>query len=225
MKLNYETCLAGTKVTLVPYRPEHVEKYHEWMKDPKLLELTGSEPLSMEEEIEMQQSWHQDPTKCTFIVHDSASCHINEESKEFLVPRNIGAMVGDVNLFLSDFEPDEDDVDSQDNDDKPRIQAEVDIMIAEKDYKRQGLGKSATCTMLIYGATELGVYRFFCKINEDNLASIKLFESLGFVQCNYAACFKQVELELIKPLEELNKTLRPFGTYRTIKCPIVEHIN
>ena len=53
MKLNYETCLAGTKVTLVPYRPEHVEKYHEWMKDPKLLELTGSEPLSMEEEIEL----------------------------------------------------------------------------------------------------------------------------------------------------------------------------
>ena len=50
MKLNYDTCLAGEKATLVPYRPEHVQKYHEWMKDPELLELTGSEPLSMEEE-------------------------------------------------------------------------------------------------------------------------------------------------------------------------------
>lgn len=30
--------------------------YHEWMKSPELLETTASEPLSEEEEYEMQRS-------------------------------------------------------------------------------------------------------------------------------------------------------------------------
>ena len=33
-------------------------------------EMTASEPLTIEEEYEMQQSWLEDPTKCTFIVLD-----------------------------------------------------------------------------------------------------------------------------------------------------------
>lgn len=32
------------------------ETYHEWMKSPELLELTASEPLSLEEEIDMQRA-------------------------------------------------------------------------------------------------------------------------------------------------------------------------
>ena len=109
-------------------------------------------------------------------------------------------MVGDVNLFISDIEPDEEEgvSSSRTTTEKPLIQAEIDIMIAEKDQKRRGLGKAATCSMLLYGANQLNIHRFFCKINEDNIASIKLFEGLGFTQCDYAACFKQVELELVE---------------------------
>ena len=40
----------GALVALVPYAPEHVAAYHAWMEDPELQELTGSEPLSLEEE-------------------------------------------------------------------------------------------------------------------------------------------------------------------------------
>mmetsp|Transcript_27118 Transcript_27118/g.55763 ORF Transcript_27118/g.55763 Transcript_27118/m.55763 type:complete len:353 (+) Transcript_27118:26-1084(+) len=68
MKSNYELCLSGHRCILVPYRPEHLPNYHEWMQDPHLLEATASEPLSMEEEIEMQKEWMEDERKCTFII-------------------------------------------------------------------------------------------------------------------------------------------------------------
>jgi hypothetical protein len=57
MRLNINMVISGDKVTLCPYRKEHVSTYHEWMKDPYILEMTASEPLSIEEEYEMQQSW------------------------------------------------------------------------------------------------------------------------------------------------------------------------
>jgi len=241
MKQNYELCLVNERVTLVPYRPEHLIRYHEWMKDPELLAATGSDPLSFEEEVEMQKTWRDDPNKCTFIVHSTKDCNSSsntsssgntaseqqQEKQEFSIVENLTAMVGDVNLFLSDIdEPEEDVNDDGDNGIETantatttvKRQAEIDIMIAEAGYKRMGLGKSATCCMLLYGSNALNVHRFFCKINEDNLASLQMFRGLGFVQCNYAACFRQIELELIKPIADLNEMLKPYGDYRIIQC-------
>lgn len=221
MKQNYEMCLVGPKTTLTPYRPEHVRRYHEWMQDEELLQATDSEPLSLDEEIAMQQSWRDDPMKCTFIVHSSEACQFDDS--ELSIVENVGAMVGDVNLFLSRIDPDEGEEGNRSHSyDTTPIQAEIDIMIAERTYKRRGLGKSATCAMLLYGANELKVSRFFCKINEDNSASIKLFEGLGFVQCGYAECFNQVELELVKPLTELNELVKPFGDYKVLKCRSID---
>jgi len=234
MKLNYETCLIGEKVILVPYRPEHVPRYHEWMKDPDLLEATGSEPLSLEEEVEMQQSWRDDDRKCTFIVH-SNKCHpmdnsiSDDTSQVFRVEEHLDDMIGDVNLFLSELECDNDEWGddlrgteaSQDQLQQPLLQAEIDIMIAEKHLRGQGLGRAATCAMALYGVSKLGIRRLFCKINEDNKASIHLFKSIGFCQCDYAACFKQVELELVRPIEEMKEIFQVHGgSFKTIPCPL-----
>ena len=38
----------------------HVRKYHAWMQDPSLLEA-GSEPVTLDQEYQMQLSWLQDP--------------------------------------------------------------------------------------------------------------------------------------------------------------------
>lgn len=215
--------------------PEHVSKYHEWMKDPNLLDVTGSEPLSYDEEVEMQQSWRDDPKKCTFIVlakdlitdDDIKLGFQNDFVTTITIAEHISAMVGDVNLFLSDID---DDVDEEhmiqhgegvgNQNKKAKVQAEIDIMIAERDYQRKGLGRAATCTMLLYGARNLDIVRFFCKIKESNHGSIEMFKSLGFQQCAYAECFKEVELELkFKSVIEIETLLGQYGQYKVISCP------
>merc|ERR1711892_1435804 len=68
MKLNEKLVIYGTRVILVPYDKEHVEKYHGWMQNKDILEATASEPLSIENEYKMQESWRNDEDKLTFIV-------------------------------------------------------------------------------------------------------------------------------------------------------------
>jgi hypothetical protein len=64
------------------------------IQDPDILRLTGSCPLSLEEEEAMQRSWAVDPDKCTFILLDK------ERWRGTLPDTN--AMVGDVNLYWND---------------------------------------------------------------------------------------------------------------------------
>lgn len=35
-------------------------RYHEWMKSPELQQLTASEPLTLDQEYDMQKSWRED---------------------------------------------------------------------------------------------------------------------------------------------------------------------
>jgi len=237
MKLNYETCLIGSKCVLVPYRRVHVDRYHKWMQSPALLEATGSEPLSLTEEYEMQESWKQDEKKCTFIILERKtlvkSIPDSGERDDTFVTDNVNAMVGDVNLFLSEEDDDNDEAEvakdganmgTDDVQTTPRVQAELDIMVAEESARGRGIGLEATCLMMLYGAQELGIRRFFCKINQDNESSLYLFRKLNFVQCDYVACFQQYEYELKRETAEqlVEECLAPFIEATTIKkfsCP------
>lgn len=158
MKDNFHLSLWGKKVQLVPYRKKFVPRYHEWMQDDYILQMTASEPLTIEEEYEMQQSWRDDKKKCTFIVLQSPSSESNEEKPD------LDRMAGDVNLFLSRSHEDE------------SLVSEIDIMIAEPSLRRSGLGREAVQMMMWYGTVHLQIHRFFAKINKDNVSSIKLFE-------------------------------------------------
>ncbi|KAF7249088.1 N-acetyltransferase 9 [Varanus komodoensis] len=71
MRINQNTVLQGKKVTLVPYTSLHVPRYHEWMKSEELQRLTASEPLSLEQEYEMQCSWREDADSETFNICQS----------------------------------------------------------------------------------------------------------------------------------------------------------
>lgn len=162
----------------VPYRPEHVDTYHEWMKSPELLEMTESEPLTIEEEREMQQSWARDDDKLTFILLDRTAPATPGVTERF------GAgMCGDVNLFL--------------NDDEDRACGEIEVMVAETSSRGKGIGREALELMMGYCHRELGVTRFVAKILQSNGPSIALFEKIGFRFVRKVEVFGEVHYELV----------------------------
>jgi RimJ/RimL family protein N-acetyltransferase len=156
---------------LVPYRAEHVATYHGWMQDAELLELTGSEPLSLAEEEDMQRKWAGDTDKATFILLERGTPDTPGTGAHG------GRMVGDVNLFFYE-------------DDDP-CHAEVSVMVAVPDARRRGLAREAVCAMLQHGYGRLGARTFAAKVDEGNAASLALFESLGFARASYSTAFRQ----------------------------------
>eukprot|EP00049_Salpingoeca_infusionum_P003272 m.65019 g.65019 ORF g.65019 m.65019 type:complete len:199 (-) comp12041_c0_seq1:51-647(-) len=172
--MKIEVRIVGRGVVLVPYRPHHVEKYHGWMQDEELQQLTASEPLSLDEEYKMQQSWQEDQDKATFIILDKALLDVSASEVE--------AMVGDVNLFL--------------NDQDSKQVAETEIMVAEASARRKGFGREAMLLMMQYGIETLNITRFTAKISMDNNPSLALFhKSFGFQEVSRSDVFQEVTLE------------------------------
>ncbi|WVQ85178.1 hypothetical protein IAT38_007343 [Cryptococcus sp. DSM 104549] len=181
MRLNENTAIFGDKVILVPYRAEHVPTYHEWMKSPELLELTASEPLSYEEELEMQRKWHLDEDKLTFILLERLSTA--SSATPTLTPEELSRcrMVGDVNLFLPDGLEDD---------------GECEIMIASKNDRRKGFAVEALSLFLRYLTATLPLppSHLIARIGASNLPSIHLFKKLGFGVVKHVKVFDEVEL-------------------------------
>ncbi|ONI18219.1 hypothetical protein PRUPE_3G202800 [Prunus persica] len=189
--------LEGGRVILLPYMKEHVPKYHEWMQDPALLQATGSEPLTLDQEYQMQLTWTQDPNKQTFIVLD----------KQLVVGEfnhgqpHVEAMVGDVNLYMNDL-------------DDPQM-AEIEIMIAEPKSRGKGLGKESALMMMAFAVENLGIHIFRAKIGELNGASLNLFRKLGFEETSYSEIFKEVTLELSVTKAKHDELLQLMGSFIT----------
>ncbi|NXD02343.1 NAT9 acetyltransferase, partial [Certhia familiaris] len=150
-----------------------IARYHEWMQSEELQRLTASEPLSLEQEYEMQRSWRDDADKCTFIVLDSRRWPGQVEEN---------SMVGDVNLFLTNAED-------------PTV-GEIEIMIAEPSCRGKGFGKEATLLMMAYGVRKLGITKFEAKIGQENEASICMFKKLHFKEVAVNSIFQEVTLRL-----------------------------
>ncbi|XP_073147999.1 GCN5-related N-acetyltransferase 9 [Henckelia pumila] len=192
--------LVGERVILVPYMKEHVAKYHAWMQDPGILQATASEPLTLDQEYEMQLSWTQDSSKHTFIVLD----------KDLMVGDFIHgqpytqAMVGDVNIFLNDL-------------DDSHI-AEIEIMIAESKSRGKGLAKESVLLMMAFAVKKFGILIFRAKIGESNVASLNLFQILEFKKTSYSEIFKEVTLEL-RITESTSKELHQLIGTTTVTHP------
>ncbi|EDV30378.1 uncharacterized protein Dana_GF23258 [Drosophila ananassae] len=177
MRLNEKTKLIGRRIVLVPYEALHVPKYHKWMSDEELRHLTASEPLTLEEEYQMQKSWREDSDKLTFIVLDAEAYSRDQDE--------IAAMVGDTNLFLH-LDPDTD-----------QQVAEAEIMIAEPSARGKGFGREAMLLMLKYAQSQsqLKLDKFEVKIDMQNTTSLHLFKSFRFAETRRVEVFQEVTLE------------------------------
>ncbi|CAF1020549.1 unnamed protein product [Adineta ricciae] len=174
MRVNANTVLYGRTILLVPYGKHHVEKYHRWMENEEIRELTASLPLTIEEEYEMQQTWMNDKDKCTFIILSKE--RFDETHDE------IESMIGDVNLFLND----PDDLHC----------GEVEIMIAEEKARHKGYGIETLHTFFRYAIETLNITRFVVKIGLKNLPSIALFTNkLQFQTTQTSEVFQEVTME------------------------------
>ena len=211
MLLNSSTVLWAKNCWLVPYRKNHVAKYHIWMQNKELRHLTGSDLLTFQEEISMQESWLKDEDKLTFLIADdsalkklfeSVRCCCEEKSPVYLLCSKLSGigdlsgkiegrpcrwcdqesncLIGDINLFISD----EDEYKS----------GEINLMIAERAYRRRGIGRTALCAFLNYSIEKLHVNYFVAKILQDNTSSISFFSSMGFEERERSDVFKEVTM-------------------------------
>lgn len=183
MKLNEGVIIEGNRCRLVPYSKELVEQYHSWfLNDPELLDLTGSELLTLEEEYTNQVSWAVDESKLTFLIRDSS-----------LDPSH--SLCGDINAFFSDYyESDWTDKDEPDSSPTGKL-AEINLMIAERRSRRKGIAREALELFSEYILNNIKDVRLFvAKIQIDNIASIKLFESLGYYEFRRIESFNEIHL-------------------------------
>ncbi|KAJ3535132.1 hypothetical protein NM688_g7022 [Phlebia brevispora] len=193
MRVNENIMIVDKEIVLVPYREEHVAKYHEWMSSPELQELTASEPLTIQEEYEMQRKWQHDEDKLTFIIcaRPSPAGGPHADQPEFT--HSSLTMIGDVNLFLN----------GSPDDPEGEYEVEVEIMIAESAYRRRGYAQRALHLMLAYAtstnwSSRLPVPRdrLVARIGEKNEPSIRLFEKMGFIVTKKITVFEEVEMRL-----------------------------
>lgn len=175
------------------------------MQSPELRELTASEPLSLKEEYEMQESWREDEDKLTFIIL-ARSLAKDETAADMITRSDIDllTMIGDVNIFLKPLE------------EEMETEAEVEVMIAEPQYRRQGLAASALSALLHYavrhrihlqpksvtGLVEPRKLVLVVRIGQSNVGSISLFQKLGFSVTKDANIFGEIEMRYIADLSK-----------------------
>ncbi|KAI5476134.1 acyl-CoA N-acyltransferase [Pseudohyphozyma bogoriensis] len=185
--VNTALATTGSSSAAASSTAKHVPNYHEWMSSEAILEATASEPLSLKEEYEM--------CELTFIVLRRLP-DVSPSDPEFLAKHDLSTMIGDVNIFLSQ----EDESDDEETSDAPtkeaKSRAEVELMIAALDARRQGFGGDAIRTFLSYASQELKLKpdSFFAKIGMGNDASLRLFERLGFKEGKRIEVFQEVEM-------------------------------
>ncbi|RSL85390.1 hypothetical protein CEP51_003337 [Fusarium floridanum] len=158
------------------------------MQDPDIQEATASEPMTLAEEYENQQSWRTSSDKLTFIV-----CAPLEEATSVIKAGTADAdelMRGDINFFLHTYEANEEEeaIAQEQN----WLTGEVDVMIASPSHRGRGIGRAAVQALLTYlrrhmsemlaeyGGGELK--GLMVKIKESNKGSRALFDKMGFVQ-------------------------------------------
>lgn len=135
---------------------------HDSDRSPQAIqEATASEPLSIDQEFAMQESWRKDVDKLTFIICHPLP-HLDPNQQQALKRIRAGTydganhMIGDVNLFLSTI--DNPDVEVDDHTGRSSLSnltlnGELELMIPSPEHQRKGYGRAALLTFMRFVLT------------------------------------------------------------------------
>lgn len=195
------------------------------LTDQEIQIATASEPLTIDEEYQMQRSWRTDADKLTFITCLPPS----QKPTGYIISQqydSAGSMRGDVNLFLTREE------------DGNGVIGELELMIAKREYQGKGLGRATLLSFIHYvlshqseiiaqfndTSTDRSIppsqqpstfLRLSAKVGQDNTRSFGLFTSVGFKKISEKpSYFGEWELWLEGAKKEhLEAMLQHFGVH------------
>ena len=156
------------RVVLTEFRESMYEKYFEWFQDEEIRRETSTDGLTREEVAGLQGIWSQAHVY-SFIICDKESYVCDLPGK---------SMIGDVNLFIQD------------------SVGEINIMVAEKTFRRKGIASEVLAFIINFSKTQLRLGQLIAKINSNNTSSIKLFEKFQFLESARVEDFDEVHLTL-----------------------------
>ena len=144
--------LNGDRIYLRALEAEDLQFLYELENNPEIWEISGTiTPYSKHILKKYLDNAHRD----IYDVKQLRLCICNKEDRA----------IGLIDLF--DFDP------------KHR-RAGVGIIISDEGDRKKGAGSEALSILIKYAFSILGLHQIFANVSEDNRASIKLFENMGF---------------------------------------------
>lgn len=148
--------LQGSKTYLRPYGlgfgEAELRRVYAWSRDRELLRLSGGSPLTI--------SWDE------FESHFWAQLESHQHRRvQYAIFAREGPLIGRVGLFGLD---------------ERRRQAELGILVGDREYWGRGFGSDALHTFLAYVFDELGYRRIYLYTGVDNPRAQRAFSKVGF---------------------------------------------
>lgn len=146
--------LVSKTIFLRPVEKDDAPKLMLWENNPKHWKVTGTEvPYSLSAIYDyIEQAQH-------IRAHGQLRLIIGLNATKELI--------GAIDLYQADFK---------------HFRAAVGILIADESHQQKGYASEALELLSNYATEFLALHNLYCSIQSDNLASIRLFESQGFVQ-------------------------------------------
>jgi diamine N-acetyltransferase len=131
---------------------QDLELINTWRNDPEIIDLLGNNFLYIAESVD--RNWYQQ--------------YLQSRDKNIrlaIIPDDMSSAVGIVNLTGLH---------------SVNRSAEFSIMIGNKEYWNQGLGKLATVQMLQHGFHNLNLHRIYLYVLTRNVRAVSMYEKTGF---------------------------------------------
>jgi diamine N-acetyltransferase len=156
------------------------------------LSLQKPEPEDLEFLFTLENNtefWHLSDTKTPFtrwhikqhIENSSYDIYTNKELRLIIRLKENKLAIGVIDLF--DFDPN-------------NLRAGIGIVILP-EFQKKGIASQSLELVIKYGFEVLNLNQFYCQVDEDNNASVRLFENVGFSKCGTLRKWKRRDYDFI----------------------------